>query len=298
VKAFGFVEPETGSVTLSRGLDSAGKITAQLALRASLGPYTSVKVFIDGGEVGALQAPEYRTTLTFDRDGSPLVELRGYDTAGATMATASLPVVVSGGCLGELTKAGVTFRTAPATKGIVDPVYLGPVVDDVTFRYRTAAKPDAILVACQMVARVRRLATLVKGFGLNEVVHIGTYNYRPMRNPECEKANNCRLSQHSFGTALDIHAIGKVGSKATYSTLTDWVVTKLPTCPGKPKTDADRILHDFACQMRAKSLFSIILTPNYNATHRDHFHVDLTPNSASIRGDLEVDPAIAEVWDD
>jgi hypothetical protein len=26
-------------------------------------------------------------------------------------------------------------------------------------------------------------------------------------------------------------------------------------------------------------IFNIILTPNYNAAHRDHFHVDLTPNA-------------------
>jgi hypothetical protein len=297
-RAFGFAEPDATSVPLARSLDAAGKVTAQLAVRANPGAHALVKVFIDGVESGALQPPEYRTTLSFERDGTRLVELRGYDATGATKATASLPVSVSGGCLGGLANAGVSFRNAPATKGIVDPVYLGPVVDGVTFRYRTANKPDAILVACEMVARVRRLATLVKSFGLNEVVHIGTYNYRQMRNPECEKANNCKLSQHSYGTALDIHGIGKVGSKVNYSTLKDWVVSKLPTCPGSPKSEADRVLHEFACQMRTKSLFSIILTPNYNATHRDHFHVDLTPNSATIKGELEVDPATTEVWDE
>jgi Extensin-like protein C-terminus len=297
--AFGITKPSGGKTSLARAVDDAGKLTATLDLEAALGPHASMRVFVDGVEAATLAAPDFRTQLKFDRDGVRSVVVRAYDKDNAEKATAALTVEVSGGCVGQLERSGAPFRIGPPTKGVVDPVYLGPVVDGVSLRYRTSTKPDAILVACEMVGRVRRLAELVKSLGFDEIVHIGTYNYRKMRNPKCEKDDSCKLSQHAFGTALDIHAIGKVGTKTTYSTLKDWVVTPMPTCPGKPKTQGDKILHSLACQMRSKSLFSIILTPNYNATHRDHFHVDLTPNTASIKGDdYGVDPDDLEVWDE
>ena len=31
-------------------------------------------------------------------------------------------------------------------------------------------------------------------------------------------------------------------------------------------------------------MWNIVLTPNYNADHRNHFHVDLTPGADLIRG--------------
>lgn len=296
--AFGIALPSGGKAVVARSLDESGKATAHLALKANPGSYAALRVFIDGVEVATLQAPTFETELRFDRDGARAVVVKGYDASGAERETAALSVEVSGGCLSELERSGVNFRLAPSTKGITDPVYVGPQVDGVALRYRTSSKPDAILVACEMVGHVRRLAGLVKSMGFDEIVHIGTYNYRNMRNPTCEKNNSCKLSQHSYGTALDIHAIAKAGTKLTYSTLKDWVVTPMPTCPGKAKTEGDKALHSLACQMRAKNLFSIILTPNYNATHRDHFHVDLTANSATIRGDYTVDPEDPEVWDE
>lgn len=296
--SFGIVAPSAGKATVARSVDESGKAIARLALKANPGPHAGLRVFIDGVQAAVLEAPDFATELRFDRDGTRAVVVKGYDGTGAERETAALSVEVSGGCLSELERSGVAFHLAPPTKGITDAVYVGPQVDGVALRYRTSSKPDAILVACEMVSHVRRLAGLVKSMGFDEIVHIGTYNYRNMRNPTCEKNNTCKLSQHSHGTALDIHAIAKAGTKVTYSTLKDWVVTPMPTCPGKAKTEGDKALHNLACQMRAKNLFSIILTPNYNATHRDHFHVDLTANSATIRGDYTVDPEDPEVWDE
>ena len=38
-----------------------------------------------------------------------------------------------------------------------------------------------------------------------------------------------------------------------------------------------RLLRDVACQGHRERLFNMMLTPNYNADHHDHFHLDLQP---------------------
>ena len=66
---------------------------------------------------------------------------------------------------------------------------------------------------------------------------------------------------------------------------TDWVISGGATCPGAPVDDADRELHELACALHEEPVFEIVLTPNYNADHRNHFHVDMTPGSNFI-GDV------------
>jgi hypothetical protein len=47
------------------------------------------------------------------------------------------------------------------------------------------------------------------------------------------------------------------------------------------------------CALKAADVWTIALTPNYNASHRDHFHVDLTAGSdfiTKLRGALDVGP--------
>jgi hypothetical protein len=126
---------------------------------------------------------------------------------------------------------------------------------------------------------------------------LGIYNYRPMRNPKCIKAGNCPLSQHSFATALDIHELRGSGLDANVST--DWIINKTSRiCPGAPQGDKDALLHKLACALLDQHVFNVILTPNYNDRHRDHFHVDLTESWAGIRGEeLGLDPEVEGLGD-
>jgi hypothetical protein len=46
-----------------------------------------------------------------------------------------------------------------------------------------------------------------------------------------------------------------------------------------PVTFEGQWLKDLTDQRHEQGIFNIILTPEYNAAHDDHFHVDLTPGS-------------------
>ena len=92
------------------------------------------------------------------------------------------------------------------------------------------------------------------------------------------------MSQHAYGTAIDIASVTQEDG-TSYSVLTDWVIDPAAekTCEAATEPGKDAFLHELICELKANMVWNIVLTPNYNAAHRDHFHVDLTEGSDFIR---------------
>jgi len=87
--------------------------------------------------------------------------------------------------------------------------------------------------------------------------HFGTYNCRPI-------AGSTHLSQHSYARAIDIAGFVLAdGRRITVAR--DW------RGDGE-KAAFLREVHDGAC-----GLFSTTLSPDYNAAHHDHLHLDEQP---------------------
>ncbi len=74
--------------------------------------------------------------------------------------------------------------------------------------------------------------------------------------------NRRKLSQHSYGMALDVGAF-ELADGTQISVLTDYAADN----------EKGRFLR--AVAERACAMFSTVLTPNSDAHHRDHFHLDL-----------------------
>ena len=87
-----------------------------------------------------------------------------------------------------------------------------------------------------------------------------------------------RLSEHARANALDVAAFTLQGGRRI-SVLGDWQAAAAPAAP--PAAEADpkaaflRQVRDGACQG-----FAAVLGPDYNAAHRDHFHLDRGPYRA------------------
>ncbi|MGK4342047.1 extensin-like domain-containing protein [Ectopseudomonas oleovorans] len=98
-------------------------------------------------------------------------------------------------------------------------------------------------------------AQAVFGQPVSRVEHVGSFACRSI-------AGSQRPSQHSYANALD-----KVGFRLRdgqhISVLRDW--------PGQgDKARFLRLVQEAACDS-----FNVTLGPEYNAAHRDHFHVDM-----------------------
>lgn len=101
---------------------------------------------------------------------------------------------------------------------------------------------------------VRPAARTYLGTNATALVNNGSYNCRRI-------AGSLRLSEHATANALDIAGV-RTARGGTVTVVRDW------NDPG-PRGAFIREIHAGACR-----LYGVVLGPDYNAAHRDHFHVD------------------------
>jgi len=206
----------------------------------------------------------------------------------ADVASVPLPGAVPAGaaCYELLTRIGVTYTRAGATRGVVDPVTVSMPLNGVNFRsssFTAAARP--LFMDCRLAVALWHFTNALRTrWNVTDVAHLGIYNYRVI-------AGTTTLSQHSYATAIDL-ANFRTADGTTHSVNNDFTMNGQPTCPPRATSARDRLLKEVACWMYDSRVFHIILTPNYNAAHRDHFHCDLSPGAHTVRFELPggVDP--------
>lgn len=183
--------------------------------------------------------------------------------------TAKWQVRSSARCLNALEKQGVSFAPLlrPLNTPVPAPVVLTGPVRGVQFR--PAQRERAIELSCELAARLPALATLLRAHGVQRVIVNSSYREQP------------RVSFHTFGFALDIAAFE--GEHGVLSVAKDYeLAPDQPTCAATPQTERGRALQAIACALANSGLFSTVITPNYNAGHRDHFHLDIRPNDRDL----------------
>lgn len=147
-----------------------------------------------------------------------------------------------------------------------EPVRLYSPIHGIDYRYISNEEPSPILVTCGMALALDELGVLLESKGAVEVAHIGTYNCRVISGTQT-------VSEHGHARAIDLG--GFTLADDTYlSVYEDW-----EDGVAEPVTFAGQWLKDLTDERHEQGIFNIILTPEYNAAHDDHFHVDLTPDA-------------------
>jgi hypothetical protein len=135
---------------------------------------------------------------------------------------------------------------------------------------------------CNLINSLVNAAPFFAARDIVEVSDLGIYNFRCIGGgtpPDCPNG----ISQHAFATAIDL--AGFTQSDGTFSSVNDdWVIdpNAEETCDAATNPGKDAFLHELICDLKGAAVWNIVLTPNYNADHRNHFHVDLTPDSDFI----------------
>ncbi len=181
-------------------------------------------------------------------------------------------------CLDELIARGVPFQVAAnpndhpeghpeLTCVIEEPVRIGPVIHGISLRY---SKPEnaasKVFVSCAAALAIEETLALLAEEGATDLIHLGTYNCRVI-------AGTTKLSQHGLANAIDIGGV-RFDDGAYWTVVGHWE-HDMPN----PVTEAGKFLLWMAKAMYEQYIWNIILTPEYNAAHDNHFHVDLTPGS-------------------
>ncbi len=145
-------------------------------------------------------------------------------------------------CLKELDQRGISYQhlgeTSEGVCGIKNAVRIK--------NFPKTQLSSSITVNCSFALDLNDFFTRIEA---RQITHMGAYNCREVR-------DSLLMSEHSYGTAIDISDIDSA------NILEDWGAN---TEKGKALKRAN----DSAC-----SFFSNVLSPNTNAAHRDHFHLD------------------------
>jgi len=183
-------------------------------------------------------------------------------------------------CLAQLGMLGVDFTpTVIADRSpdgnpnltchVENPVRLHPPILGVDFVYYDGSPTPNITMSCEGALALVETAGDVVMHDVEAVRHIGTYVCRTISGTQT-------LSRHSFGDAIDIWGFDM--DDGSLITLEDHWEHDTESFT----TDEAEFLYNAGQRWHDAHIWSIILTPNYNAAHDNHFHIDLTPDTHFI----------------
>jgi len=189
-----------------------------------------------------------------------------------------------GACLDELDQRGVNYdQSAPISDipedaphlrcTIETPIRLRSPVNGITWQYLDN-EPSSMLMGCELAIAVHRLSQVLAEFDVVAVGHLGTYNCRTIRGNDGAAH---LISQHGLGRAIDLRWF-RQSDGTVYDVYDHWehgVVDNF-------RTPEAAFLYAIAQEMHARRIFNIVLTPEFNAAHDNHFHVDITEGSHFI----------------
>jgi len=178
-----------------------------------------------------------------------------------------------GVCRALLRKRALPAKMARGrTPGIATPLRLAGPIHDVVFRTPGARSVYGI-IDCRLALALDDLARILARHGVLEV-HVDNI-YRPRARLPGRK----KPSQHAYGLAIDIYGM-KLRDQRTLLVERDWPVElAAPPCePDAQKTDttdAASELRNIVCEVAREQVFHRLLTPNHDAAHANHLHLDI-----------------------
>jgi hypothetical protein len=232
---------------------------------------------------------DYVLPAEFRLDGTFQIVATAYDADGLAAVTDSVELTIeapeAADCYEWLDRYNIEYSIGPSRPGVVNPVTVVTPINGVSYRYVANENPrHEVFMECNLALALVRAAPSLRERDIIEVADIGIYNYRCIGNvgtpPDCPNG----ISQHAYANAIDLAGY-TTGDGSYYSVNHDWIINPAGegTCAATTEPGKDEFLHQLICQQKAEGVWNIVLTPNYNAAHRDHFHVDLTPGADSIR---------------
>lgn len=180
-------------------------------------------------------------------------------------------------CKTELAKRGIAYQDETA-KGVLVPVRLTGPLHGVTFRTDLKDEQRATtpweIADCRLVLALDDFAAILEKHDIVEVRHYSIYRVAPKSWPD-DKIGG----QHNGGLALDAgRFIKKDGSKLVV--LDDFhgkIGDKTCGDGAKPRkvTPEATELREILCEAVGDHLFNVVLTPDFNRPHRNHFHLEV-----------------------
>jgi hypothetical protein len=176
-------------------------------------------------------------------------------------------------CRSELRKRKLPVKRAKrGAAGVANPLRLEAPLHGVRFALPRPPSPYGVM-DCRMVLTLDEFARVLAGLDVTSVRVDNIYR------PRAKLPGRRKKSQHAYGLALDIvHFRLKDGR--TLSINGNWhapigSAVCGPEAVMDPQTDDAVALRNIVCAVAREAVFHHLLTPSFNAAHRDHIHADI-----------------------
>jgi hypothetical protein len=170
----------------------------------------------------------------------------------------------AGDCYDALDAHGVAWKHA-SRPGIAQGVLVTGPIGGVT--YTSDAQKDLVL-DCSLVVSLAEAGRYLTAQGIDHATYSSAYQVRNVR------GTNHR-SKHSFGLALDVHTFSgpDLGTLSVERDFEQGLGDDVD-CIGAPATEGGAVLKTLECQLVRSGLFYLVLNPDYDSDHYNHFHLE------------------------
>jgi hypothetical protein len=183
-------------------------------------------------------------------------------------------------CVRQLRAKKYPFRRVGAFKGIATPVRVDGEIEGVKFRVPGVKSKFGVL-DCRLALTLVEFARFLKAVG---VVQVTVDNfYRPNAHLPGKRS---KRSQHAYGLAIDLTSFILEGGQVL-SIEDDWGAGS-DTEPCGPRalltapTENTVKLRELVCNLVTEQIFHHHLTPSHDLAHRNHLHLDIKRDEASV----------------
>lgn len=181
-------------------------------------------------------------------------------------------------CITELTARKIAFTREATTRGVRSPVRLTGPLRGVTFKTDLPDKQRATtpweIGDCRLILAMDDFAQILAPKDIVTVVHYSMYRTPPKGDGDKQG------TRHPGALALDAaRFITKTGT--IYDVDKHWngkidAPTCGPSAAPNPVTAEATAIRAILCETVDQKLFNVVLTPNYNKPHKNHFHLEVT----------------------
>jgi hypothetical protein len=169
-------------------------------------------------------------------------------------------------CKAELERRNVPFKPVKRAGIAVGVEITGPLGG---IPYTSEQLP--LVIDCSLAVSLDEAGKYLRELGVVKASYSSAHSKRNVRGTN-------RPSKHSFGLAIDVHtfdvgALGGLRVDRDYEQgLGDTV-----DCVGRPLTQGGAVMKIMQCQLVRSGLFHLVLSPDYDDAHHDHFHLEVKP---------------------
>ena len=184
-------------------------------------------------------------------------------------------------CFRELKRLGVKYRPGKG-QGIQMPVQVHGRLGGILYK---SYNKKPLVLDCSLVVSLAASGPALAQHGIDEVVYSSAYQRRSI-------AGSRRPSQHSFGLAIDVHEfVGKrLERRVTVRNDYEQGLGDDVNCIGAPLTKQGAMLKMIDCQLSLSGRFRFVLSPDYDAAHYNHFHIEALAWAKRTRASLRPRP--------